>query len=148
LRNPKLNVPRLQKENELLKQKLAACDEKPKIRRTIEKSKKPNQHLSASISIHSPVENKIELFRNLFRGRDDVYPVLWQARDGRKGYSPACKNEWNKAYCNKKKVKCGQCKNRSLIPVSDQTIFNHLAGKHTIGVYPLLEDETCWVSGS
>jgi hypothetical protein len=92
---------RLQKENELLKQKLAACDEKPKIRRTIEKSKKPNQHLSASISIHSPVENKIELFRNLFRGRDDVYPVLWQARDGRKGYSPACKK--NKAYCNKKK---------------------------------------------
>jgi len=57
---------------------------------------------------------------------------------------PACKNEWNKAYCNKKKVKCGQCKNRSLIPVSDQTIFNHLEGKHTIGVYPLLEDETCW----
>ncbi len=135
---------RLRKENELLKQALAALDEKQTIRRTAEKSVKPDQHHSTSISIHSPVENKIELFRNLFRGREDVYPVLWQARDGRKGYSPACKNEWNKAYCNKKKVKCGQCKNRSLIPVSDQTIFNHLAGKHTIGVYPLLEDETCW----
>ena len=135
---------RLRKENELLKQQLATYGEKPKIHRTIEKSEKPNQNLSSSISIHSPVERKIKLFRNLFRGRDDVYPVLWQARDGRKGYSPACKNEWNKAYCNKKKVKCGQCKNRSLIPISDQTIFNHLAGKHTIGVYPLLEDETCW----
>ena len=132
LEKSKAECTRLQKENELLKQKLATYGEKQ------------NQHLSTSISIHSPVENKIELFRNLFRGRDDVYPVLWQAKDGRKGYSPACKNEWNKVYCNKKKVKCGQCKNRSLIPVSDQTIFNHLAGKHTIGVYPLLEDETCW----
>ena len=135
---------RLRKENELLKQTLDALDEKQTIHRTAEKSVKSDQHHSASISIHSPVEDKIELFRNLFRGREDVYPVLWQAKDGRKGYSPACKNEWNKAYCNKKKVKCGQCKNRSLIPVSDQTIFNHLAGKHTIGVYPLLEDETCW----
>jgi hypothetical protein len=43
-----------------------------------------------------------------------------------------------------KKVKCGQCKNRILIPLTDQTIFEHLAGKHAIGVYPLLEDETCW----
>ena len=122
---------------------MAAYYEKPAVR-TTEKNVKPDQHHSTSISIHSPVENKIKLFRNLFRGREDVYPVLWQARDGRKGYSPACKNEWNKEYCNTKKVKCGQCKNRSLIPVSDQTIFNHLAGKYTIGVYPLLEDETCW----
>ena len=96
---------RLRKENERLQQKLATQDEKPAIRRTTEKNVKPDQHHSASISIHSPVENKIELFRNLFRGREDVYPVLWQAKDGRKGYSPACKNEWNKAYCNKKKVK-------------------------------------------
>ena len=129
---------RLQKENDLLKQKLAAYDEKPVVQKT-EKIVKSHQHHPASISIHSPVEHKIELFRNLFRGREDVYPVLWQARDGRKGYSPACKNEWNKEYCNKKKVKCGQCKNRSLIQVSDKTIFNHLAGKHTIGVYPLLK---------
>ena len=30
-------------------------------------------------------EKKIELFLNLFRGREDVYPVLWQAKDRRKG---------------------------------------------------------------
>jgi len=94
LEKSKAECTRLQKENELLKQKLAAYGKRPKIRQTIEKSEKPTQHLSTSISIHSPVENKIELFRNFFRGRDDVYPVLWQARDGRKGYSPACKNEW------------------------------------------------------
>ena len=29
------------------------------------------------------------------------------------------------------------------MPLTDQTIYNHLAGTHTIGVYPLLLDETC-----
>ena len=136
----------LRKENEQLKQKLADYGERTAVDQKIKKIVQPKSPLpaSTSISLHSPVEHKIELFRNLFRGREDVYPVLWQAKDGRKGYTPACKNEWDKVYCNKKKVKCGQCKNRILIPLSDQTIFNHLAGKHTIGVYPLLEDETCW----
>jgi hypothetical protein len=28
--------------------------------------------------------------------------------------------------------------------VSDQTILDHLQGRHVMGVYPLLADETCW----
>ena len=31
-----------------------------------------------------------------------------------------------------------------LIPLSDSVIFDHLAGEHTVGVYPLLEDDTCY----
>jgi len=31
-----------------------------------------------------------------------------------------------------------------LIPLSDAVIYAHLAGDHTIGVYPLLEDDTCY----
>ena len=30
------------------------------------------------------------------------------------------------------------------IPLSDSVIFDHLAGEHTVGVYPLLEDDTCY----
>ncbi|WP_424918516.1 TOTE conflict system archaeo-eukaryotic primase domain-containing protein [Achromobacter animicus] len=37
----------------------------------------------------------------------------------------------------------GDCSNRLLIPLSDAVIYDHLAGKHTVGVYPLLEDDTC-----
>jgi hypothetical protein len=29
------------------------------------------------------------------------------------------------------------------MPMSDSVVFEHLSGKHTIGVYPLLLDETC-----
>jgi hypothetical protein len=31
-----------------------------------------------------------------------------------------------------------------LIPLSDAVIYDHLAGEHTVGVYPLLEDDTCY----
>lgn len=40
-------------------------------------------------------KDKIALFRRLFRGREDVYPKLWQNnKTAKKGYSPACSNEW------------------------------------------------------
>ncbi len=45
--------------------------------------------------------------------------------------------------CKKPQIKCADCNERSLIPLTDQTIFNHLAGHHTIGVYPLLSDDSC-----
>jgi hypothetical protein len=38
---------------------------------------------------------KIALFRTLFRGREDVFPLRWEnAKNGKSGYSPACSNEW------------------------------------------------------
>lgn len=36
---------------------------------------------------------KLAIFRSLFRGREDVYPSLWE-NGGRKGYSPACAHEF------------------------------------------------------
>ncbi len=30
------------------------------------------------------------------------------------------------------------------MPVSDQVVTDHLQGRHVMGLYPLLEDETCW----
>ncbi len=35
------------------------------------------------------------LFRRLFRGRTDVYPIRWESKtSGKSGYAPACANEW------------------------------------------------------
>ncbi len=40
-------------------------------------------------------DDKAALFLSYFRGRDDVYAKLWvNNRTGKRGYSPACKNEW------------------------------------------------------
>src|SRR5258708_4531891 len=40
------------------------------------------------------------------------------------------------------RIKCSDCGNRLLIPLSDQIIYDHLAGRHTIGVYPLLANDS------
>jgi superfamily II DNA or RNA helicase len=87
---------------------------------------------------------KMSIFRRLFRGRTDVYPIRWESKTtGKSGYAPACGNEWLAGVCEKPRIKCGECNNRLLIPLSDQVIYEHLAGKRTVGVYPLLPDDTC-----
>lgn len=88
---------------------------------------------------------KVALFRRLFQGRTDVHPVRWESTTtGKSGYAPACTNEWRPGICEKPRIKCAECSNRSLIPVSDAVIYSHLTGEKTIGVYPLLPDDTCY----
>lgn len=88
---------------------------------------------------------KVALFRRLFRGRDDVWALRWESKtSGKSGYSPACANEWQARICGKPRIKCGDCAHRQLIPVSDLVIYYHLAGTHTAGMYPLLEDDSCY----
>lgn len=90
-------------------------------------------------------DEKVLLFRRLFRGRDDVYPIRWESqKTGKSGYAPACANEWRTGVCNKPRIKCSDCSNRLLKPFSDVVIYDHLAGEHTVGVYPLLSDDTCY----
>lgn len=89
-------------------------------------------------------DEKVALFMRLFRGRSDVYPVRWESKKtGKSGYSPTCVNEWRVGVCDKPRVKCSDCSNRLLRPLTEVIIYEHLAGRHTIGVYPLLTDDTC-----
>ncbi len=86
---------------------------------------------------------KVAVFRRLFAGRTDVFPKYWHnKKTDRKGYSPACSNEWVRGVCDKPRVKCGECPNQAFIPVGDQVVLDHLRGRHVIGVYPMLEDDT------
>ncbi len=97
---------------------------------------------------------KISLFRALFRGREDVFPRRFENRKtGKSGFAPVCRNEWKTGICQKPKISCQKCNHREFVPISDEIIRNHLIGSDpndhssrdfTIGVYPLLTDETCW----
>jgi superfamily II DNA or RNA helicase/very-short-patch-repair endonuclease len=95
------------------------------------------------------VENKLALFRWLFRGRDDVYARRFTSRKtGKSGYAPACANEWVTGLCEKPRIKCAECPNRRFLPVTDDVIRHHLSGMDGVGqdfvmgVYPMLLDET------
>ena len=100
--------------------------------------------VSALLPSHLSTEEKITLFRRLFQGREDVYALRWESAKGTAGYAPACGNEWKPGICHKPRVKCGDCTQRQLLPVTDQVLYDHLAGKQTVGVYPLLADDTCF----
>jgi superfamily II DNA or RNA helicase len=106
---------------------------------------------NAPVTNSSPARDKVDLFRRLFAGRPDVFPVRWENRKtGRSGYSPACANEWVKGICGKPKVKCGECPHQKFIPPNESVIEKHLrgddgrGGDFVAGVYPLLPGDTCW----
>lgn len=124
---------RLREENERLKALLGIKTEKPAVQST-----------STPVTNDSSPDAKISLFRSLFTGRDDVYPIRWEGKNGKSGYSPACSNEWYRVLCGKPNVRCSECENRKFLPVTDEVIHNHLTGRHTIGVYPMLQEEVCY----
>ena len=106
---------------------------------------------NAPVTNASPSHEKVDLFRRLFAGRPDVFPMRWDNRKtGRSGYSPACANEWVRGICGKPKVKCGECPHQKFIPPDEGVMEKHLrgddgrSGDYVAGVYPLLPGDTCW----
>jgi len=89
-------------------------------------------------------ENKISLFREYFRGREDVYARRWENRAGRSGYSPACRHEWDRALCRKPEKKCSECGNRELLRFDETVVSRHLEGQLVAGIYPLLANDACF----
>ncbi len=89
----------------------------------------------SNIAAPSTPEKKISLFRSLFRGREDVYAIRWEGKGGKSGYSPAGVMDWRAIHAAKpeerKKV---ARKTRTLQPLTDSAIRDHLTGKQTIGV--------------
>lgn len=99
----------------------------------------------AVITNASPPEWKLELFRKLFHGRDDVYATRWQKGE-KSGYSPAAMMDWHAIHAappeRRKEV---ARRTRTLQPLTDAAVRDHLEGRVVIGIYPLMPDETSWL---
>jgi hypothetical protein len=109
--------------------------------------------LHADSTVHLPVvpdtpkspAEKVQLFRSLFRGREDVYPTRFMSKKtGKPGYAPACRNKFVAGLCELPRIKCVECTNQAFLPFNGAALLGHLTGRHVMGVYPMLEDETCW----
>lgn len=96
----------------------------------------------------SSAREKLELFRNLFTGRKDVYAHGYRRKDGGIGYTPACANEWKPGICPKashQRVKCAECGSRVFPELSNAAIIDHFKGsddrlRDVIGQYVLDSD--------
>ena len=64
----------------------------------------------ATVTHQSSRQDKIKLFRELFKGREDVYPKRFESsKTGKAGYAPVCLNEWHPKLCHKPRIKCSDC---------------------------------------
>ncbi len=86
----------------------------------------------------------IDIFRTLFKGREDVFAVRWE-RGNKSGYMPAY--SYDPYHYRLHKVSGGSFQSyqhKTYLPLSDTEIAKHLDGRQQIGVYPLLQDNTSW----
>ena len=84
---------------------------------------------SAALSL----SDKVALFLELFGARRDVYPKFWEnASTGKKGYSPAYKNDRQAGVSGK-----------NFLPLDERAVEEHLRGNQAIGVYALRTDDSC-----
>jgi superfamily II DNA or RNA helicase len=132
-------IDRLKKENIQLKKDLYKAQGR-------KKAYSQTSSIKKTITDFSPKEKAaILLFMSLFRGRSDVFAQRWESKTtGKSGYSPVCENEWDQKLCRKPKIKCQDCSHRLFQTLTPQVIYEHLSGVKTVGIYPLLEDNTCY----
>ena len=136
---------RLREENSRLRRLLAEHSIPIPTAASNNEAPSPAGELLGERTVPDKAAQRLALFRSLFRGREDVYAVRWEKPDGRAGYAPKADRDW-KAYLgaresDRRKV---DRQTRKLRPLTDDVVRGHLMGKQTIGIYPLLLDETCW----
>jgi len=88
--------------------------------------------------------NQLNLFRSLFRGREDVFAIRWE-KGNKTGYMPSY--TFDSHMLRVHKIGGGTFQNyehKSYKPLTDQQIEKHLLGEQLIGLYPLLTDNTSW----
>ncbi|WP_271781993.1 DEAD/DEAH box helicase [Aquimarina algiphila] len=90
------------------------------------------------------MNREINLIRNLFNCREDVFAMHWQ-KGSKSGYMPAYHYDPYKYRLHK--INGGTFKTfneKNYLTLTDQQITKHLNGEQLIGIYPLLKDNTSW----
>ena len=86
-----------------------------------------------TVDASSTAAEKLALLRSLFGARSDVYACRWESTStGKTGWSPATKDRWAKGR-----------RPKDFLALADDVFVSHLRGEETIGIYPLLADDTC-----
>lgn len=90
------------------------------------------------------LQEQLEIFRSLFKGREDVFAVRWE-KENKSGYMPAC--FYDRYRLQAHKMKGGTFQNfteKKHLPFTDTELSKHLVGEQMAGIYPLLRDNTSW----
>lgn len=92
--------------------------------------------------MNDSLSNQIQLFKSVFKGREDVFAVRWE-KENKSGYMPAY--QFDLYMYRAHQMKGGSFHNyndKIYLKLTEQEIAKHLKGEQLIGVYPLLQDNT------
>ena len=84
----------------------------------------------------------IEIYKSLFRGREDIYAVR-KEKGGKAGYMPEYDVDWT--HWKEHQARGGgfdSYKYKKPVHLDDSIILSHLKGEKTCGIYPLMSDNT------
>lgn len=92
--------------------------------------------------------DRLRIYMDYFKGRTDVYPYKYFNKKLNKDSFAAfnCFNKFNYSCPITKGKMCNSnCSFYSPIPLTKEIIYNHLSqSKKAIGLYPILDDNTCY----
>jgi superfamily II DNA or RNA helicase len=89
-----------------------------------------------SVDDRSPPEAKVAFYSALFASRTDVSATRFEnSRTGNSGWVPAVRGGWRKG---------SRHEDRDYLPLTPAVLAAHLKGEVHIGLYPLLDGDTCW----
>ena len=94
--------------------------------------------------MNDSLENQIQLFKSVFKGRDDVFAIRWE-KGNKSRYMPAY--HFDPYRYRAHKMKGGTFQNytdKTYLKLTDDEIAKHIKGEQLIGIYPLLPDNTSW----
>ncbi|MEW7277478.1 hypothetical protein ABW636_02655 [Aquimarina sp. 2201CG1-2-11] len=90
------------------------------------------------------IKEQINLFRSIFKGREDIFAKRW-VKGSKNGYMPAYFYDPYRYKAHQ--MRGGSFKDfteKSYFQLNDNQILKHLDGEQLIGIYPLLQDNTSW----
>ncbi len=85
-------------------------------------------------------QDKVSIYKEYFKGRQDCYATRWE-KEGKSGYSPVY---FDHVKYLSKKAKSKISSKELYKPMSDDALISHLSGHETVGLYPILDDQTCY----
>ena len=123
----------------------------------IEKLRAENTRLKQLLKAHNisyeiveksglSVKEKIDIYKSFFKGRVDAFTEKYVRKDGGKGYSIVCSNK-DTTLCqisNGVIKPCSNCKHKSYTTLTDEFLSNHMKGKNSYGIYPMIDRDKCY----
>lgn len=98
----------------------------------------------ADILSKEPVNENISLYRDLFKGRTDIYANRYYNKKLQKEvYSPVYKWQWIPQK-GRSEIQTDKEGDRVYEKLTNEAIMAHLNGNKFLGIYPILENDMCY----